>query len=263
MVGEPTYPQSEEEVVQTPILASEQAKWYADFLYMGGIPADDVALGAMLRTYTKDVILEHLATDKIRIPFTNINPPTLMVNGHMLKAAADVDLASSITGGASTRYIFAVRTAAATTFTLRESTSSAEGTDERIIGELEFDGSDIDKSTIISYEAQSYGEQARHPSIVKAWVVFSPAGTITDSHNITSVNKTTTGKYTVTIADDMASANYAISAVVTETGTSDGLATIVSRAAGSFAVWTYSMPTAGFASLEDHGCGVIIIGDLN
>ena len=49
-----------------------------------------------------------------------------------------------------------------------------------------------------------------HPLCAKAWGTFSSAGTLLENFNITSVNKTGTGVYRVTLAVTMASVNYVI-----------------------------------------------------
>lgn len=62
--------------------------------------------------------------------------------------------------------------------------------------------------------------QQRHPSACKAWGVIDVAGTpgaLLASYNITSVARNGNGDYTVTIATDFSSANYAV--VVTANGT--------------------------------------------
>ena len=50
-----------------------------------------------------------------------------------------------------------------------------------------------------------------HPGIAKAWIRFNGTGVIAinASHNITSITDDGVGKYTVTIATDFSSANYA------------------------------------------------------
>lgn len=50
-----------------------------------------------------------------------------------------------------------------------------------------------------------------HPGVAKAWVTFTgvAAAVITASWNVTSVTRNSTGDYTITIATDFSSANYA------------------------------------------------------
>lgn len=55
------------------------------------------------------------------------------------------------------------------------------------------------------------GRQQFHPSAAKCWVYWNGSGgaTVLASYNITSVTRNTAGDYTVTIATDFSSANWA------------------------------------------------------
>ena len=55
----------------------------------------------------------------------------------------------------------------------------------------------------------SPGRQQFHPGHPKAWVNFNSAGTIAASYNITSITDTGTGDWTVNIATDFSTSNYA------------------------------------------------------
>ncbi len=49
-----------------------------------------------------------------------------------------------------------------------------------------------------------------HPGVAKAWCQFDESANIITSHNITSVVRNSTGKFTVTLSITMSSANYLI-----------------------------------------------------
>lgn len=77
------------------------------------------------------------------------------------------------------------------------------------------------------------GVQHYHPSAAKAWGVFAgSSGTLSASYNITSVVRNALGDYTVTIATDFSSANYAI-ALGIESSVA-GFHYTADKAAGSF-----------------------------
>ena len=158
----PTYPSSA-------IVADAQPTGYrifnklrSDALYAGAgqvEPADviqSVTLGAMLDRYIRSVRPEYLATNRIRIPHNSIRPPALVINGYMLKATTNVDLpASQFSGVAARWYIFANRAAGSTTFTLTVNTSATEAADQRRIGEVYWDGTDLDQGSPKAEELDS------------------------------------------------------------------------------------------------------------
>ena len=75
----------------------------ADALYLGQAAADVVSLGAFFQRYADNIKIEYLATNRLRVPHVASRPATMMINGLMLQAAANVDLpASSFSGGAAT-----------------------------------------------------------------------------------------------------------------------------------------------------------------
>lgn len=144
----PTYPSSSVVVSGTPILAADHNQRRADLLYLGSDSTNAATLGAVLGRYSQWVKPQYLATNKIRIPYSAARPPALVVNGYLLKAAADVDSAAA-SGAAGMRYVMAVRTASSTTFTITVSaTSTTEATDERLIGSFYWDGSNIQQGSI-------------------------------------------------------------------------------------------------------------------
>ena len=73
----------------------------------------------------------------------------------------------------------------------------------------------------------------------KGWINFDGTGTIAinDSHNITSITDNGTGLYTVTIAVDMASVNYALTVIGDDTGSrGNNMGHAKAYAVGSFQV---------------------------
>lgn len=151
-----TYPASSDVVSGTPILASQMNNLRKDAIYGGQSPSDAVSLISLLRRFSQNVRLQYLATNKVRVPFTADKPPCLIVGDYMLAATANIDSAA-ITGTAGPRYVLAQRTSGSNTFTLVISTSNVEGVDQRLIGELYFDGTNVKQASIKSYELERLG----------------------------------------------------------------------------------------------------------
>jgi len=138
------YPLSSNVSSGQPTEAAQYNNLRADALLLGQVEADSVKLNAFLSRYARGIKLQYLATNRLRIPFITTDPPTLMINGCMCQATANVDLASGlISGSAATWYVFAQRTSGQTTFTITINTSATEGTDQRIIGDFDWDGTNI------------------------------------------------------------------------------------------------------------------------
>lgn len=124
----------------------------ADALHLGQAAADAVSLGAFFRRYADNIRIEYLASNRLRVPHVTTRPATLMVGGIMLQSAANIDLpAGSFSGGAAVWYIFARRTAGSTAFTLEVNTSNAETANTRLIGEVYWDGVNVNPGTIKTY----------------------------------------------------------------------------------------------------------------
>ncbi len=139
-----TYPLSSPVTAGQPTAADHYNNLRKDALNLGQADADVVNLGNFFKRFYQGVSLQYLATNRVRVPYSASNPPTLMINGFMLQAVANVDLPSGlISGAAATWYIFANRTAGSTTFTLSANTSASEGTDQRLIGQAYWDGSSL------------------------------------------------------------------------------------------------------------------------
>jgi hypothetical protein len=145
-----TYPQSSDVAPAQPTLAAHYNNLRSDALRLGQANADTVDLAAFLKRYVQGVTLTYLATNRLRIIFNASLPPTLMINGFMLQAYANVDLpAGMFSGAAAIWYVFAVRSAGSSTFTLTVNTSPVEGTDQRLIGQVTWDGSNITSVTTL------------------------------------------------------------------------------------------------------------------
>jgi hypothetical protein len=90
-----------------------------------------------------------------------------------------VDLPAGLfSGGAATWYVFANRTAGSTTFTLSVNTSGSEGTDQRVIGEVSYDGANI--ISIKDYFASPLGD-ADYSS---GWFAAAYNNTYTKAHGL-------------------------------------------------------------------------------
>lgn len=130
-------------------LVSHYNNLRSDSLYLGSDSSNAKALGQGLARYVDGVVLTYLATNRLRVAYDALRPPTLMIDGYLCQSAADVDLAvSSFSGGAATWYVFANRTASSTTFTLSVNTSATEAANQRRIGSLTWDGTNVTQSTI-------------------------------------------------------------------------------------------------------------------
>lgn len=139
-----TYPLSSPVSPGQPTAADHYNHLRQDALNLGQVDADVVNLGTFLKRYAAGIKLEYLANHRVRVPYSTSNPPSVMVNGCMLQATANVDLpAGLISGPAATWFIFAVHNAGSNTFTLTANTSSSEGTDQRLIGQAYWTGSTL------------------------------------------------------------------------------------------------------------------------
>lgn len=105
------------------------------------------------------------------------------------------------------------------------------------------------------------GNQEKHPSSAKCWVVGTPNSTvIIASYNITSLGDTATGQQTVTIATDFSSANYCVQVTVDDTSTTlVKSATVTGRAVGSYVM--NSVVEAGSGSDPSTAWHSVAFGD--
>jgi hypothetical protein len=150
-----TYPTSSDVVSGQSTLAAHYNTLRADALRAGASAANAVNLGELLIGYSKNVQLVYLATNRVRVTYAANAIPALMVNGYMLRLAANADLAEAPSGAASLYYVFANRAAASTAFTLSVNTSSTEADDQRCIGEFYWTGTAVRQGSIKSYEVPS------------------------------------------------------------------------------------------------------------
>lgn len=179
-----TYPLSSEVTAGQPTLADHYNNLRKDALQLGNAAADSLTLAGFLNRYNEFVTLEYLDTNRLRVPYSTGQPPTLMINGCMLQATANVDLPSNqFSGSSATWYVFAVRTAGSTTFTLSVNTSATETANQRLIGEVTWDGGDI--IVVKSYFS---------PAVVipdadydSGWFAVTTSTTYTKAHSIGQV----------------------------------------------------------------------------
>lgn len=146
-----TYPLSADVTAGQPTAASHYNNLRADTLRLGQALADSANLGDMLaRWEAANLTITILGTDRLRVPCSSIAPVSLIVNGFILRSAVNVDLSAGgkPSGAAATWYVFANRTAGASTFTITVNSSPAEGIDQRLIGSFYWDGSAIQSPTI-------------------------------------------------------------------------------------------------------------------
>lgn len=147
-----SYPLSNDVSAGQPTAASHYNNLRADSLFLGQSPTDAVPIGAFIQRYVDNIKLEYLATNRLRVPYVTTRPPTLMIGGCMCQAVANVDLPSnSFSGAAATWYIFARRSPGSSAFTLEVNTSNAETTSTRLIGEVNWDGSNLNPGSLKVY----------------------------------------------------------------------------------------------------------------
>ena len=138
------YPTSSDVAAGQPTSYLHYNSLRADAVYLGQLPADATNLLATLARYAHNLKLEPLAANRLRIPYDAFDPCCLVVDGHMCKAAADIDLpALAFSGVAATWYIFANWTAGSTTFSLTANTSLAEAAGQRRIARIDWDGANV------------------------------------------------------------------------------------------------------------------------
>ncbi len=174
-----TYPLSTDVSTGQPTAAAHYNALRADALRLGQAEADSVKVAQFLNRYQSGIRLQYLATNRLRVPYVTTSPATLMINGCMCQAGANVDLAAGLfSGGAATWYVFAARTAGSTTFTLSVNTSASEGTDQRIIGEVYYDGTNI--VSVKDYFTGALG----NPDYNSGWFACAYNNTYTKAHGL-------------------------------------------------------------------------------
>ena len=147
-----TYPISAQVSAGDATLASHYNNLRADGLYLGQSSDDAVALGASLERYETRLEIDKLSAAAVRVPASASAPVSLVIDGFLCQAIANVDLAvgEAPAGAAAAFYVFANRADDSTTFTLTVSTSPTETDNQRRIGRFYWDGSAIVKDSVRS-----------------------------------------------------------------------------------------------------------------
>jgi hypothetical protein len=145
-----TYPLSSDVVAGQPTAAAHYNNLRSDALRLGQAAADAAYLGDVLARYESGIHIDILSTDRLRIPATSAAPACLVIDGFPVRAVTNIDLPSGgkPSGGACGWYIFAVRSAGSTSFSLEVNTTSAESAGKRLIGQFYWDGTKIIKDSI-------------------------------------------------------------------------------------------------------------------
>jgi hypothetical protein len=179
-----TYPISSDVTAGQPTAASHYNALRGDALRLGQAEADVVKLGQFLSRHARGVRLQYLASSRLRVPYVTTEPPTLMIGGCMCQAATHVDLAAGLfSGGAATWYVFACRTPGSTTFTLGVNTSASEGADQRIIGEVYWDG------TALVRVKDYFGSPLGDADYDSGWFAVAYNNIYTKAHSLAQVPK--------------------------------------------------------------------------
>ena len=147
-----TYPLSSDVVSGQPTAASHYNNLRADALRFGAAAPDAANLGDLLARYESGIKLDILNTDRIRIAASSAQPACLVIDGYPVYAVSNIDLPASgkPSGGVDNWYIFAVRSAGSTIFTLEVNTSPTESTGKRLIGQFYWNGTNIIEGSIRS-----------------------------------------------------------------------------------------------------------------
>lgn len=145
-----TYPLSSDVSSGQPTAAGHYNTLRADALRLGQAEADGVTLGTALAQLQHNITLVYLATNRLRVTAASTAPAHLAVDGVLLSTSSNVDLPSGSvpSGAAAAYYVFAVRSAGYTGFTLDINTSPADSTGRRNIGSFYWDGSNIVRESI-------------------------------------------------------------------------------------------------------------------
>jgi len=187
-----TYPESANVSAGDATLASHYNNLRADGVFLGQVTADSVPLGTMLERYVTRLTVELLSTNKIRVPASADAPVSLLIDGYLCQAVANVDLdAGDVpSGAASAYYIFANRADSSTTFTLTVSTSNSEASNKRRIGRFYWDGSAIIKDSVRSDLAEHIADLLYFvdPQVCDGRLTLSTGDPIPDSDIASSAN---------------------------------------------------------------------------
>jgi len=145
-----TYPSSSEVSAGDATLASHYNNLRSDALFLGQSAEDAVTLALLLERYESRLKIERLSTTRLRVPASETEPVSMIIDGYMVQALVNIDLAEAAvpTGSENTYYIFANRADGSTSFTLSISTSITEAVNQRRIGRCYWDGAKIVKDSI-------------------------------------------------------------------------------------------------------------------
>ena len=145
-----TYPVSSDVIAGQPTASAHYNNLRADALRLGAAAADSANVGEVLARFENCIALERLSTDRVRVPGSSARPASLVIDGVPVRSVANVDLPSGgkPTGGAALWYVFAVRSAGASVFTLEVNTSATESAGKRCIGSFYWTGTKIELSSI-------------------------------------------------------------------------------------------------------------------
>jgi hypothetical protein len=152
-----SYPTSSDVVAGQPTAAAHYNHLRADALWLGANEVDAVTLAQLLAGYEDHLQLEGISGNRIRVPASSNQPVCLMLDGVPVMATVPVDLptGSAPSGAAAAYYVFAVRSAGNTGFTLEINTSNGASAGKRLIGRFDWNGS-IQNLQTIRQQAELY-----------------------------------------------------------------------------------------------------------
>ncbi len=152
-----TYPKSSDVVAGQPTAADHYNYLRADVLRLGHDAADAANFGDVLGRYQSNMSLTILSTDRIRVPASTSVPVAVIIDNAPLLTTVNVDLPSGAkpSGSADMWYVFAVRTAGSTTFSIEVNTSPLESAGWRLIGSFYWNGTAIEAPSIRTTEADT------------------------------------------------------------------------------------------------------------
>ncbi len=187
-----TYPLSSPVTAGDATLASHHNNLLLDAVYLGQSSDDAVALGAALERYATRLEIEKISAAAVRVPASATAPVSLVIQGFLCQAVANVDLAGgeAPAGVAAPYYVFANRADDSTTFTLTVSTIITQGANQRRIGRFYWDGSAIVKDSVRSEFAGYIADLLFFvdPQICNGRLTLSTGVPIPDSDVISSAN---------------------------------------------------------------------------
>ena len=162
--------------------ASQYNNLRKDAVYLGAETANSVSLGTFLSSLAFNVRVNYLAPNKLRVPYDSQNPASLVINGNMLVAQANIDLpANEFSGGAAVWYIFANRADAVSSFSLSVNTSPVPNPTQRLIGEVFWNGTNLAPQSIRSYLS---GGDVRQPAYDSGWFAVTYNTTYNKAHGL-------------------------------------------------------------------------------